>query len=102
MRTHLRNFFRCRHSLAPIGLFFGLKPWQTRATHLNKQRICATWLMHNFSCPKLYLGLLFFAARPSLATISIPKCNLGTRRNGAYPEPQCSHFLWVVKGQPTW
>ena len=22
MRTHLRNFFRCRHSLAPIVFFF--------------------------------------------------------------------------------
>ena len=59
--------------------FFDIKSPQTWAAHQENIRICATWLMHNFSCPKLYVGLPFSPPGPAWPPFSVPQCNLGTR-----------------------
>ena len=52
--------------------FSGLKSLRTWATHLENRGICATWLMHSFSRPKLYLGLPFSPPGPAWPPFSFP------------------------------
>ena len=71
MRTQLRNFFRCRHKLAPIGLFFRPKARAKLGGSPEKPRNISYLDDAQFFFPKLNLGLPFSPPSPARETFSV-------------------------------
>ena len=68
--------------------FFAIRTAQNWLTHLRKRVLWTTWLMHNFSCPKLHLGLPFSLPGPARQAFPFPKCNSGSSSHlGAQSHP---------------
>ena len=61
--------------------FFAMRTAQNWSTHLRKRVLWTTWLMHNFSCPKLHLGLPFSLPGPARRAFPFPKVQLGNQQS---------------------
>ena len=70
-----------------MAAFFGLKSLQTWPTHLENSVICATWILDNFSRPKLYFGLPFSLPGPTWPPFLFPKVRPGNKGNQNPPCP---------------
>ncbi len=68
---------RCRHNMARLAAFLCMKSQQTRATNRENIVILATWMMHNFSCPKFYLALPFSPPGPAWPPFPFPQDSVG-------------------------
>ena len=70
-----------------MAAFFGLKSLRTWPTHLENLVICATCILHNFSRPKLYLGLPFSLPGPTWPPFPFPKGQPGNKGNQNGEQP---------------